>query len=416
MFNEVVLKNGLKMYLYSDKTKNRTSAHLFTIAGSKDTTFYVDDKEKKVVNGTAHFLEHYLVERSIYGNSLQVLSEEYVDYNAATGIDYTDFHISTVHDFKDNYIKLLNIVNNPIFSQDRVNDTIKPIVSEIARKEDNKYLEYNRVVNNAIYKNGLYDVGLGTVEDIQNMKYTMIKDFYDAFYYPSNQIIIITGNFDEKEIVKLTEDTYNKFNKENKNTKHKESNEDDKLVSTYSEYNKDLKEHLFTVSYKLNFKGYTPEEKNKIDFYISYLLQSNTGSESKLYQDLLNEKLITYSFDSIFESAFNKDYPMISIYNDSQNSDEVIKRLTDRLKEPIFSEDNFNRWKNNLIIERINSMEKVGFLRKNFIDNLLKYNYKSVDTLDFIKSFNLDECKKLLGNLNFTDYSIVKNIVKEDTK
>ena len=416
MFKEVILKNGLTMYLYSDKSKNRTSAHLFTLAGSKDTTFYVDDKEHKVVNGTAHFLEHYLVERSIYGNSLQVLNEDYVDYNALTAIDYTEFHISTVHDFIDNYIKLLNIVNNVSFSQDKVNDTIKPIVSEIARKEDTKYLEYNRVVNNAIYKRDLYDIGLGTVKDIQNMQYTMLKEFYDAFYYPSNQIIIITGNFDEEEIIKITEDNYNKFNKINKNTRHEESNEDDKLVSKYNEYNKDLKEHLFTVSYKLNFKDYTPEEKNKIDFYISYLLQSNTGTESKLYQDLINDKLITYAFDSIFESAYNKNYPMISIYNDSLNSDEVIKRLTARLKEPIFNEDNFNRWKNNLIIERINSMEKIGFLRNNFTSNLLKYNYKAVDTLEFIKSFNLDECKKLLSKLNFNDYSIVKNIVKEDTK
>ena len=412
MFEEVILKNGLTMYLHPDKTKNRTSAFLFTFAGSKDTTFYVDNKKHNVVNGTAHFLEHYLVERSIYGNSLQVLREDYVDYNALTAINYTEFHISTVHDFIDNYIKLLNIVNNVSFSQDKVNDTIKPIVSEIARKDDGKYLEYNRIVHNSIYKHSLYDIGLGSIEDIQNMKYTMLKDFYDAFYYPSNQIIILTGNFDEKEIIKLTEDTYKSFNKENKNTKHEDLKEDDKIVNRYSEYKNDLKEHLFTVSYKLNFKDFTPEEKNRIDFYISYLLQSNIGTESNLYQELIDDKLITYSFDGSFEADYNKDYPMISIYNDSLNSDEVINRLTTRLKNPIFDEDNFNRWKNNLIIERINSMEKIGFLRKNFTANLLKYDYKAVDSLDFIESFNLDECKKLLSKLNFNDYSVVKNIVK----
>ena len=412
MFKEVVLKNGLSLYLHPDASKNRTTAYLYTFAGSKDTTFYVDDKKHEVVEGTAHFLEHYLVERSIYGNSLQLLREDYIDYNALTAINYTAFHISTVHDFVDNYIKLLNIVNNVSFSQEKVNDTIKPIVSEIARKEDGKYLEYNRVVNNTIYKHSLYDVGLGSVEDISNMKYTMLKDFYDAFYYPKNQAIIITGNFDEKEIIKLTEDTYKTFNKENKNTKHEDSKEDDKIVNKYSEYKKDLKEYLFTVSYKLNFKKFTPEEKNKIDFYISYLFQSNIGTESKLYQELINDKLITYNFERVFEVAYNNDYPIISIYNDSTNSDEVIKRLTSRLKEPIYDEDNFNRWKNNLIIERINSMEKIGFLRQNFTANLLKYNYKEVDTLDFIKSLNLDECKKLLGKLNFNDYSIVKNIVE----
>ena len=191
MFKEVKLENGLTMYLHPDKTKNRTSAHLYTFVGSKDTKFYVDEKKHEVVEGTAHFLEHYLVERSIYGNSLQQMSEDYIDFNAATAIDYTFFYISTVHDFKENYIKLLNIVNNATFNQESVNDTIKPIISEIARKQDNKYLKYNELVNKTVYKNCFFDVGLGSVEDISNMKYTMLQDLYESFYYPKNQIIIM---------------------------------------------------------------------------------------------------------------------------------------------------------------------------------------------------------------------------------
>ena len=50
---------------------------LFVIIGilvAGCTATYLDNKKYSLPHGTAHFLEHYLIEHSIYGNILEIFS------------------------------------------------------------------------------------------------------------------------------------------------------------------------------------------------------------------------------------------------------------------------------------------------------------------------------------------------------
>lgn len=407
-YKEVILDNGLTMYLYQDKTKNRCIASIYILAGGKDTTFYIDNEEKHVLSGTAHFLEHYLLEHSIYGNAMELFKDEYVNSNGATSSFETNYYISTVHDFKELYIKLLNIVNNPVFDEKAIDLTRKPIISEIDRKNDDKYIGYYKTLNNAIYKNDLYNITLGDKQDILNMDVNNLKLFHEAFYQASNQVIVITGNFDD-DIVNLTKEIYSSFKQSNLNVKKKELNETSHVKNSYVEYKKDIKDPYVTIAYKFDISNLTPVEKNKLDFYLSYIDTSNFSMESNLYQELVNNKIINFSID--YNISVIENILVLKISNVT-NNDEFIARVKSQINNLVFNEEIFKRWKNRTIINRINKLDKLSFKENNFITNLLNYNYKVFDSLEFIKSLNLDECKMMINNLDFNNFTVVKNSVE----
>ena len=67
----MTLDNGLRVLLYSDKSKSVNHVELVTFYGGNNSK-YLDKNgiEKEIYSGTAHYLEHYVCERSKYGNYL----------------------------------------------------------------------------------------------------------------------------------------------------------------------------------------------------------------------------------------------------------------------------------------------------------------------------------------------------------
>ena len=111
----LTLDNGLEVVLINDNKKNTSSAYLSVNVGGFVKDFKMNGKDYHLKYGIAHFLEHYLLENSIYGNVMQSFGNDYIDSNGFTSPYRTVFYISTVHDFEDNLVKLLNVVNNPLF-------------------------------------------------------------------------------------------------------------------------------------------------------------------------------------------------------------------------------------------------------------------------------------------------------------
>ena len=100
MIKTIKLDNGLTVILNQDKKKNRTFAYLYINAGGTNTKVYVDNKLTLFPYGVAHFLEHYLIENSIYGDLGDYFDKEYINYNGYTSIHKTTYYLSTVHDFE----------------------------------------------------------------------------------------------------------------------------------------------------------------------------------------------------------------------------------------------------------------------------------------------------------------------------
>ena len=408
MIKKIILDNGLTVLLNRDKSKARTTANIYVKCGGVDNTYKVDGIKKVFPYGVAHFLEHYLLEQSIYGNAGSYFSKDYIDFNGITYNYKTEYYISTVHDFKENFVKLINIVNNPIFNDDNVSSVRKPIIAEINRKNDYKSLKYYETIFKSVFEREVFNKTLGSISDIQNMDAETLRLFHKINYRPLNEIIAITGNFD-LDIIDLIENEFKKLNfydKEVITVRNKEKNE---VVNKMCDFYGEEKNESVTVSYKINIENYKPKERNKIDYYFSYLLDYNFGEKSSLFTKLLKDKFTVFGINTMFNVDMVENFLMLSITIYTTKYDEAIKIITSTMKNLSISEKSFNDGKRNNLINMINNLERKEYITDNYINNYFLYNLEANDDLKFVKSLNILECKSILESLDLSNYSVVVN-------
>lgn len=401
----LTLENGLQIIISKNK-KNRSTAHIYIKAGGMNTKFKVDNKEIEVPYGTAHFLEHYLIEQSIYGNAGEMFGNDYIISNGITSRHTTEFFIRTVHDFEENLMKLLNIVNNPDF--DRDNEQVKnPIIQEIRRARDRQGRLFDKSIFESVTKTRIHDTILGEVETIKNMDKETLKKFHEAFYQPNNQILVLTGNIKDKTIEKIKE--FYK-GKKNKNVQKHEYEEQDNVIYNKKEIvDETIRENLLEITYKINVKKYTPDEKNRIDYYIHYLFDAKYNEKGKLFNYLIDNKLTLYAIETDLDPRTIKDYMFVTIRVYTGEFEKVTELLQKELNIENLIEENFKKWQNKEIIKKFCSQENPEYEAQNLVNNMLLYDLHEYDTLEFVKSLNLKEAKKLLGGLNYSNYTILIN-------
>ena len=409
MFKKVKLKNGLTIILDQNKKKHITSAVLYVRAGGLDTSFKADGKECCVNNGTAHLLEHYLIEQSIYGNISKIFSRDFIKSNGATSLNDTSYFFSTVHHFKNTFIKLLNIVNNPDFSEKKLELVKKPIIQEIRMDADSPGKSLGDAIMNNTLETKIANVNSGSEEEVAQITIEDLKFYHEIFYRPENQIITLTGNFPDN-ILDIIEDEYNKFNFKNNDVQKRKIDEPKSVVNEFQIINdKTIPEKLFQINYKVDLSSFTPLEKDKIDYYFNYLYYNNFSELSEFYNSLVKDKLVVYSILHYFQPNLIKNTLIFSIKVYTDYYDKVIDMVKDKMSNLESDLKSFSRWKNNMIIAKINDLENSNYRVNNYIDNYLLYDFEEFDTLEFVQNLNLDEYLELFKRIDFSNCSIIVN-------
>ncbi len=400
----IVLDNGLEVLFIKERNKHRCSAYLTVNVGGFTKDFTMDNKEYHLDYGIAHFLEHYLLEASIYGNAMKMFSDDYLDANGFTAPNRTVFFISTVHDFEENLVKLINIVNNPKFDKDKIDGVKGPVLREIDKSLDNIYRKTNEFAFKQVFHEIPFDVSLGTHEYISNLTIDEIKLFHKAFYNAKNEMLVIAGDLDEDKIIKLVSDTYSKFDN-NHITVKKGFNEKDKVVKEKATI-VDI-DNFVRIFYKINISKLSPKDKDKLSYYMSFVNINNFSDRSELFKYITDNKISSFSISYSSEFGLSKKYLSVNyiLYTDKYDVGE--KLLLDKMNNLVFDEDVFNNWKNKQILTKINDFENNSTAIRDYMDNVYLYDYYKYDDVNFIKSLNLEECKKMIGKLDFSNYSVI---------
>ena len=412
-FKKVELDNGLKVVLFNDNKKNRTIATVYTYAGGRDTKFTYDGKEYNQVEGIAHFLEHYLIEKSKYGNISQYFDNEYISSNGMTNYYQTEFYISTVHDFEDNFVKLLNIVNDPKFSEEDIKDVKKPIVSEINRSLDKPQLEFNTYANNCFYKTIKYNGVLGKSEDIMKVTIDDLKAFHDAFYQPSNQMILISGKFNPDKVIDLIEKTYKSFKKDYKKFKKHNPKEPVKVVKQHGEFVSNNLEEFLDITFKIDLSSFDPFERYKLGYYIDYIIDNNFSEKGTLFREIREKGISVYSVGYSTYMSKETNLLIVDLSLFTSRHDEAIEIIMDKMNKLSHDETSFKMFLNRVLINSINAFESISNVAGSYISNLRSCNYDEVDDIKVIKKLNYNECMELINRLDFSNYCIVKRIKGE---
>ncbi|HRM20068.1 MAG TPA: pitrilysin family protein, partial [Trichococcus flocculiformis] len=198
-----ILDNGLQVVLIPKNKYSKTYGIFTTDFGSIDNQFIPinGDKEIKIPDGIAHFLEHKLFEGEVH-DAFEDFAKYGASANAFTSFTRTSYLFSATDNITENTNSLLDFVQDPHFTAEGTEKEKGIIAQEIRMYEDNPgwQLFYGLLRN--LYPEHPLSVDIaGTVDSIQAITPELLQICYDTFYHPSNMNILMIGNFSPEEMM-----------------------------------------------------------------------------------------------------------------------------------------------------------------------------------------------------------------------
>ena len=403
---KVVLKNGLTIYLLNDNTKHTTIANLIVNFGGLDTEVLVDKKNHYITNGTAHFLEHLVLESSEYGDLMNIFGKNGIRSNGLTSLNNTRFYIDTVENIYENLELLIKGIHSPLFDEKIIDKIRKTILEEKRTSLDNKYSNlYNANVNSLLNNKDFKSI-LGDLKDIESIKLKDLKFCFNTFYKPTNEVIVIIGRFDRDKIVNVIENTYKSL--------YFNDNVVKKVVKPYKKTVNKKKSVVkgntnigrTVISFKLDTLDLYSYDKLMLDLYLFSFLKMNFGVMSKLNKKLIKENKIIGNIQ--FSSSVLEGYHVVRIEANTNYSKQFVEEITDFIlnKKYTYSKDLFELYKKGYIIELISRNDNLYTILEPLIENLITFKYESLDSVKDIENMSFEAFIGKIESLSFKNYSV----------
>jgi zinc protease len=212
------LDNGLTYYIQANqKPENRAMFYLAVNAGSVLET---DDQV-----GLAHFAEHmgFNGTKQFPGNSMidQLEKRGIVfgrEINAYTSFDETVYHVTLPTDDEELFDMGLKILDGWAFGMLMTGEEIDKERGVIIEEWRVRGGARDRMRDKTLpieLKGSQYAqrMPIGTLENLQQFKYSSIRNFYKTWYRPDNMAIVVVGDFDAEKMEKMVIDYFQMNNK-----------------------------------------------------------------------------------------------------------------------------------------------------------------------------------------------------------
>ena len=200
------LENGLTYYIRHNAMPE------------KQADFYIAQKVGSILEednqrGLAHFLEHMCFNGTT--NYPDNLLREYLEtigvkfganLNAYTSIDETVYNISNVPVVRetvvDSCLLILHDWANDLTLDHEEIDKERKVIHEEWRTRTGAMMRMYETVFPIIYKDSkyAYRLPIGTMEVVDNFPYQALKDYYEKWYRPDQQGIIVVGDIDVDKV------------------------------------------------------------------------------------------------------------------------------------------------------------------------------------------------------------------------
>lgn len=405
---KVVLENGLTIYLLNDNSKHTTIANLIVNFGGLDTEVMIESKRYNIKNGTAHFLEHLVLESSSYGDLMNIFGKNAIRSNGLTSLNNTRFYIDTVEDIYENLELLIKGIHNPIFDEKVIENIRKPILEEKRTSLDNKYSNlYNANVNSLLNNKNFKSI-LGYLKDIESIKLKDLKFCFNTFYKPTNEVIVIIGRFDRNNIIKVIEETYNSLSFNDDYVEKivrpfkKKVNKKKSIVKGNTNIGRTV------ISFKLDTIDLTSYDKLMLDLYLFSFLKMNFGVMSKLNKSMIKDNIIVGNIQ--FSSSILEGYHIVRIEANTNYSKIFEKEIIDFVlnKKYVFSKDLFELYKKGYIVELISRNDNLYTILEPLIENIITFKYEALDEVKDIENMSFEAFIAKIESLNFNNYTITK--------
>ena len=376
------LENGLTIIIIPKK--NTTKKHIVwgTNFGSIDNHFVdpTTNKEVRIPDGVAHFLEHKMFEQKSGVNSLDKLMSLGVEPNAYTTNDHTAYYYECTDKFYEALDELMDYVQNPYYTDENVEKEKGIIGQEIKMYEDDP--SWRLYINglDCMYQNNPIKIDIaGTVESISKINKEVLYKSYETFYHPSNMVMVVCGNFKPEEILEEIKKRLVE-RKEQGEIKRIYTQEETKIHQKHKETSMEVSIPLFAIGFKDKI-----EQKDIVKRHIAVeiLLNMLIGKSSKLYQELYNAGLLMAEPDISYD--FSEQYAYVLITGQSKNPKQIEEKLIEEIKKQKekFDVEQFERLKRKVYGDFVVEYNNISDISRMFLSDF----FKGINSLEYIEQY-----------------------------
>lgn len=280
------LKNGLDIYVMSDhRIPFVFHGVIYKVGG-------MDDPVGKA--GLAHYFEHLMFETAgKFQDIKSTMAEIGAQINAYTTSDYTCYY-EMAH--KKDLPLMMEVEADRMGSfdvtQDKIDREKNIVLEERKMRTDNEPISLLfEEIHNAFYRTGYGKPVVGWKTDINSFNKNDIEKFHDNYYHPGNAMLIIVGDVEFDEVLKLAEEKYGSIEAKpviryypNPEPVHNASME-------LTVKSPQVADPTLWIRYKVPMVKHT-SEIFPIDLAVKML---GGGKSSKLHQDLVLDKNVAVS-------------------------------------------------------------------------------------------------------------------------
>jgi zinc protease len=198
-FTERTLANGLKVYAIHDTGTSNVSVQVWYDVGSKD--------DPAGRSGFAHMFEHLMFKatRNLVSEQMDRLTEDVGGYNnASTNDDYTNYYEVVPANHLQRLLfaeadRMASLVVEPkSFASER--DVVKEELRlrTLAQPYGKLFSIYFPEISYT--KHPYARPGIGSLANLESATIDDVRAFHATYYRPDNAILVVSGNFDPKQL------------------------------------------------------------------------------------------------------------------------------------------------------------------------------------------------------------------------
>jgi len=397
-----VLDNGLTVYLYpTNKSKNfyiTVSTHF----GAEVMSYKKNNKVYDVTKGSAHFLEHRVMDFTKNVDAMNKINELGSIVNAYTTYKGTNYNLYGVEDIYTNMGLLFDRVFKANIKKEDVEMERGIILEEYYMYDaDPYYKAQTTLLKNCFNSSFIKYLVIGTEDGIKTVSYKELNRLYKDFYTLDNMFIVVTGNF-------ILEDVLNYINNYMKGIKTTKCNckvikpvENYKVNVSYEELIGSTDEAKIVIGYKV--KNSNPKKKIVNRLLMDMILSENFDKTGSSYLRLMNEGLNRFSY---FVEEVD-DYFLIAFTGSTNEYEKFTNIIDEEIKNLDFTKEALERKTKGYISNLILSFEYIENVEDNITSGLFDYNKVLNNMESIIKKVTLNDVKEVIKCIDTTNKSVL---------
>ena len=366
MYKKSKLRNGTRIISIPMKSTKTVTVLVVIGTGSKN--------ENERNRGISHFLEHMFFKgtknRPTKLDIAKELDRVGGSYNAFTGKEHTGFWAKVDSKHCDLSLDVISdMLLNSKHTKEDIDSERGTVIEELNMFFDNPVMRIPFLFEEVLYPNSSmgWDIG-GTKKTINILQRKDFIDYYKRYYTSDNIVIVVSGNFDEKNIKRKIGKYFNSISgiKAKKQVKIREKQNKTGILLNYK---KTDQSHLC-----LGVRAYRSNHKDKYVLdVLSVILGGNMSS--RLYMSVV-EKGLAYYIHTSPENYKDVGYFAAQTGVNNEKCFDAVKLIIDeyrKLKEEKVSIEEIKRAKDYLKGQTVIALESssavANFFASQEIDN-----------------------------------------------